>query len=270
MNKKLLLLFFFTSSLCSYAQIDKFWVYGKVTDSAGVVSNVNILNLKTDQGTFSNDFGDYKMIVSIGDTLKFTSVQHETVIRVIDRFIYTSEVLNVYMPKKTYVLDEVVLKRHNLDGYLALDRKKTPKDRRAEALRRTLDFSNEDFRIIYDGDFIDQHVRPPVERVDPTFAFVGAGAKAILPFKYSERLWALRKDLEFRRTFPNMLISEFGEPFFEKELKIPKNRYYHFLEFCNPLGIENLYKSGKKIEVINILRKESKNYLELLKERNEE
>ena len=266
MIKKLTLLFFFLSFMNTTAQKDKFWIQGKVTDSSGVVKNANILDLKTNKGTFTTDLGDYKMIVSIGDTIKFTSVQHQTVYRVINEFIYGSEVLDVYMVGKTVVLDEVVVKRHDLDGYLSLDRKRTPTDRKAEALKRTMDFSNEDMSIRYDGDHIDMKVRPPVTVVDPTMWFVGAGAALVMPFKQSERLWALRRDVDYRKTFPQMLLSEFGEPFFENELKIPKIRYYHFLEYCNPLGIEKLYQQNRKIELINILREESKKYLKLLEE----
>ncbi len=270
MIKKLFLLLFILTSSTLLAQKDNFWLYGKIRDSASVVKNANIINLKTNKGTFSNDFGDYKIIVSIGDTLKFTSVQHKTVIRVVNNFIYTSEVLDVYMVDKTYVLEEVVVKKHDLDGYLLLDRKKTPEDKKAEALKRTMDFSKVDMRVVYDGDHIDQKVRPPVESVDPTAAFIGAGAKAIFPFKHSERLWALRKKIAFQESFPSKLISEYGEVFFEDELKIPKIRYYHFLEYCNPLGIENLYAKNRKIELINILRKESKNYLKLLEQEGKE
>ena len=273
MNKKLPLLIFisFFTLTAGFAQIkNKFWVQGKVIDSAGVVKDVHVVNLKTNQGTFTNDFGDYKMIASIGDTLRYTSVNHQTVKRVVNQFIYTSEVLDVFMPVATVELDEFDLKRHDLNGYLSLDRKKTPVDRKAEALRNTMDFSGVDMRVQYDGDFIDQNVRPEVVEVDPTRAFVGAGATAIIPFKYSERLWALRRKVDFQTAFPQMLMSEFGETFFEKDLKIPKNKYHHFLEYCNPLGIENLYQQNRKIELINILREESKKYLKLNEEETKE
>ena len=46
-------------------------------------------------------------------------------------------------------------------------------------------------------------------------------------------------------------------------LKIPKEKYFHFLEYCNPLGVEDLYKTNK-LKVITILKKESKTYLAIL------
>ncbi len=265
MKKKFLLLFLIIITNNVLAQKDNFWLFGKLKDSAGVVKNANIINLKTNKGTFSNDFGDYKIIVSIGDTLQFTSVQHLTVYRVINNFIYRSEVLDVFMIDNTYELDEVVLKRNDLDGFLTIDLKKTPEDRKGEALKRTMDLSGVNMKVIYDGDYIDQKVKPPINNVDPTAIFAGAGSVVSIPFKYSQKLWALRKDIEFKKKFPKMLLSEFGEPFFENDLKIPTIDYYNFLEYCNPLGIENLFKQNRKIELIDLLKRESARYLELIK-----
>ena len=258
----LIILIIYSTTLL--AQKDKFWLYGKLKDSSSVVKNANIVNLKTNIGTFSNDFGDYKIIVSVGDTLQFSSVQHKTIYRVINNFVYRSEVLDVFMISSTYELDEVVLRRNDLDGFLSLDLKKTPEDRRAEALKNTMNFSRVNMNIIYNGDYIDQRVKPPMNNVDPIAMFAGAGGGVSIPFKYSEKLWALRRDINFRQKFPKMLLSEFGETFFENDLKIPTEKYYSFLEYCNPLGIENLFKENRKIELINVLKKESITYLLLI------
>jgi len=263
----LFILIIFSSTLL--AQKNKFWLYGKLKDSSSVVKNANIVNLKTNIGTFSNDFGDYKIVVSVGDTLKFSSVQHKTIYRIVNNFVYRSEILDVFMISSTYELDEVVLRRNDLDGFLSLDLKKTPEDRRAEALKNTMNFSRVNMNITYNGDYIDQRVKPPMNNVDPIAMFAGAGGGVSIPFKYSEKLWALRRDFDFREKFPEMLISEFGETFFENDLKIPTEKYYSFLEYCNPLGIENLFKENRKIELINVLKKESITYLLLINKKED-
>ena len=267
--KNLIFIFFLVGSISTKAQKDNFWLYGKLKDSSSVVKNANIINLKTNKGTFSNDFGDYKIIVSVGDTLQFTSVQHKTVYRIINDFIYRSEVLDVFLTNSTYELDEVVLKTNDLDGFLSLDLKKTPEDKRAEALKKTMDFSNVNMKAIYNGDYIDQRVRPPMNNVDPTAMFAGAGGGVVIPVKFSERLWALRRDLDFKTNFPKKLLSEFGEPFFENDLGIPPGKYYNFLEYCNPLGIEDLYRQNRKMEMILVLKRESITYLEITKNSKE-
>ena len=267
--KNLIFIFLLVSSISTKAQKDNFWLYGKLKDSSSVVKNANIINLKTNKGTFSNDFGDYKIIVSVGDTLQFTSVQHKTVYRIINDFVYRSEVLDVFLTNSTYELDEVVLKTNDLDGFLSLDLKKTPEDKRAEALKKTMDFSNVNMKAIYNGDYIDQRVRPPMNNVDPTAMFAGAGGGLSIPVKFSERLWALRRDLDFKTNFPKKLLSEFGKPFFENNLGIPPEKYYNFLEYCNPLGIEDLYRQNRKMEMILVLKRESITYLEITKNSKE-
>ena len=261
--KNLIFIFFLVGSISTKAQKDNFWLYGKLKDSSSVVKNANIINLKTNKGTFSNDFGDYKIIVSVGDTLQFTSVQHKTVYRIINDFVYRSEVLDVFLTNSTYELDEVVLKTNDLDGFLSLDLKKTPEDKRAEALKKTMDFSNVNMKAVYNGDYIDQRVRPPMNNVDPTAMFAGAGGGVSIPVKFSERLWALRRDLDFKTNFPKKILSEFGEPFFENDLGIPPEKYYNFLEYCNTLGIEDLYRQNRKMEMILILKRESITYLKI-------
>ena len=64
-----------------------------------------------------------------------------------------------------------------------------------------------------------------------------------------------------------MLFSEFGETFFKNDLKIPMKKLYNFLEYCNPLGIEDLYKQNRKIELINVLKNESSTYLLLINDK---
>ena len=267
--KNLISIFLLISAISTKAQQDNFWLYGKLKDSISVVKNANIINLKTNKGTFSNDFGDYKIIVSVGDTLQFTSVQHKTVYRIVNDFVYRSEILDVFLTSSTYELDEVVLKTNDLDGFLSLDLKKTPEDKRAEALKKTMNFSNVNMKAIYNGDYIDQRVRPPMNNVDPTAMFAGAGGGVSIPVKFSERLWALRRNLDFKTNFPKKLLSEFGEPFFENDLGIPPEKYYNFLEYCNPLGIEDLYRQNRKMEMILVLKRESITYLEITKNSKE-
>ena len=56
------------------------------------------------------------------------------------------------------------------------------------------------------------------------------------------------------------------KPFFENDLGIPPEKYYNFLEYCNPLGIEDFYRQNRKMEMIlDILKRESVTYLEITK-----
>ena len=50
--KKIVLLLLLVTSSTLLAQKDNFWLYGKLKDSSSVVKNANIINLKTNKGTF--------------------------------------------------------------------------------------------------------------------------------------------------------------------------------------------------------------------------
>ncbi len=268
MIKKLLvtsfLLLFWTFS--SFSQEKKVLISGKITDSLGVVKNANIINLKTNQGTFSSDNGVFRIFVSIGDSLSISSIQHITKVISINKNIIYHKNLAVNLNFNVYVLDEFDLKRHNLSGSLSIDIKDVPSDRRDSLLRKSLDFSNIDWNATVKDDYIDKRVRPQMVKTSPIVdAGFGLGVGANMPFKYSERLWALRKNLARKKAFPYKILSELGEKFFFKELKIPVENYFHFLEYCNPLGIENLYKEAKLLELIQILRQESIKYLKIIK-----
>jgi hypothetical protein len=97
-------------------------------DSTSLLKNVHVVNLNTEKGTFSNDYGQYRIVVSLGDTLRFSSVEYETVKKTITDRIYFSKKLNLVLENKNYVLNEVVVKEHDLTGNLSIDRKKVPED----------------------------------------------------------------------------------------------------------------------------------------------
>ena len=260
MNKKLLFsIFLFSITIHLFSQEKKQLIRGKIQDSIGIVKNANVINLKTKQGTFSSEEGFYRIFVSKGDTLSFSSVQHLPKKIVVTEKILEQNGTDILLKSNIYELDEFDLKRHNLMGRLGIDTKDVPRDVQDSLLRNVMDFSNVNFK---EKDFtIDEieKVKPPiVNTMAGSIPMAGAGASANIPFKGSEKLWALRKELAQKKAFPYKILSELGEKFFFDELKIPVDRYFHFLEYCNPLGIEELY--------IKILRAESEPYLKLIKE----
>ena len=247
----------------SFSQDGKTFITGKVFDSLTIVKNAHIINIKTNQGTFSTDNGTFGMFFSQGDSLKISSVQHQTKLIVITRNHIKYKTITISLNTNTYELDEFELKRHNLSGRLGIDIKSVSTNRKDSLLGDVLNFSNIDMKIIEGDDYIDKRVRPPTNNVDPTAKFAGVGAGAKIPFKDHESI--LRKKLAIKKAFPAKLLSELGAQFFFEELQIPKDNYFHFLEYCNPLGIEKLHKEGETLELISILQEQSILYLKIIK-----
>ena len=262
--KKLLQLFLFLLTLTLLSQEKRILITGQIIDSIGIVRNANVINLKTNQGTFSLDNGSFGIFVSLGDSLQISSIQHITRKITISKKDIANESLKIKLKPNTYVLDEFELKKNHLMGRLAVDVNAVPTNKKDSILRTVMDFSKIDMKIVEADDYIDKRVRPQVVNTVAN-SFEGVGAAAKIPFKDSERLWALRKELKQKEEFPYKIISELGEKFFFEKLKIPVENYFHFLEYCNPLGIEKLYKEGKNLELIKILNHESNRYLKIIK-----
>lgn len=267
MLKKLLLTsLLFVCITHSFSQERRKLISGKVSDSLGIVKNANIINLQTKQGTFSSTQGLFRIFVSKGDTLRISSVQHSLKkIAITEKIIAQKEVL-VLLKSNIYSLDEFDLKRHNLMGRLGVDTKDVPRNKQDSILRDVMNFSNVDFsKKDFTVDEISKAKPPIVNTMAGAIPMAGSGAAAVMPFKDSERLWALRKKLAQKKAFPYKILSELGEKFFFDELKIPVDKYFHFLEYCNPLGIEDMHKDGKLLELIKVLRTESISYHKIIK-----
>lgn len=262
MMKKLLQLFLFFLTVTTLAQENKTLIFGEIIDSLGIVKNANIININTNQGTFSSDKGSFRMFVSLGDSIQISSIQHISKKIILSKKIIENRSIEIKLKSNTYVLDEFDLKRHNLTGRLGIDLKNVPTNKKDSILKNVMDFSNINFK---EKDLrIDENIKakPPIVNTVPN-SFEGAGGSATIPFKNTDRL--LRKKLARKKAFPYKVLSELGENFFYIKLKIPKENYFHFLEYCTLLGIENLHKENRILELIEIFQKEGDLYLKIIK-----
>lgn len=263
MLKKILFLLLIYFPLFLGAQNKKVLLKGKTIDSLGIIKNVNIVNLKTKQGTFSNDQGLFRIYASKGDTLLFSSIQHiSKKIIVSTKNIQTKEI-NILLKSNVYALNEITLKKNNLKGILTIDIKALPKSKRDSVLKDNLNFSNVNLN---DVDLrIDDNKRamPPITIVDPNKKFEGLNLLGFLSLK-KKRFKPIIKDNFDKNEIPNKLLTELGEDYFFKTLKIPRQQYQHFLEFCDLPKIQNLYKKGKLLQIIQVFQDKSVTYLKIV------
>ena len=256
-------------SFSTYGQVKTKILIGKVEDSLGVVVNANIININNKQGTFSNENGLFRIFATVGDTLQVSSIQHLTKKIKITDSLFKGDLAILKLKINVENLDEFELNRNKLRGSLGIDVNEVPDNKLDSIVGNALDFSNVDFS--QEDRTIDatERVRPPVvNTMKGAMPMAGNGVSIGIPSKRSKKYWALRNELERKKNFPYKIMSELGGKFFFDDLKIPVDKYFHFLEYCNPLGIEKLHKQGDLLAVIKILRDESKNYLKVI-EKNE-
>ncbi len=214
------------------------------------IKEAHIVNLKTNQGTYSNDLGKYQIQASLGDSLKITSVQYATIIRMVTKFDLKSKVINIYMKDKTYVLDEIVLKKTELIGSLALDMKRKKKARN-EVSAVSLQLPNA-------GNKKMSHI----ERKIYTASTSSGGIPLNLLFNvFSGRMKKLREekkiieennDVEFMlEKIKHFLVSDFN---------IKKEDHYRFLYFCRSDSTFNKGLLRDELALIKFLQLKSKEF----------
>ncbi|TDQ25759.1 carboxypeptidase-like regulatory domain-containing protein [Tenacibaculum caenipelagi] len=262
--KKVLLVFVFLSHI-AFSQEERRTLFGIVYDENGVLENVHIVNFSTNQATFSNEDGEYRIFAKPNDSIRFTSIGYKTIYETLTKEDFNTYRKRTTLERQDYELEEISIRNNELSGDLTKDLKKVKRDKMQDIVTNATDFSNVNYDNYTSDDHISKHVKPNLVKVDPTTSFEGMGTKNALPFKESENLWKLRKELAFKENLPAKLLNELGEDFFFVELKIPVEKYYSFLEYCNPLGIEKLYQENEVLKVIKILRKEHYGYLKLIK-----
>ena len=266
--KKLLLFFLVFGAMQLTAQRSNFWLKGIVRDSTELIANAHIVNISTEKGTFSGDYGMYRLVVSIGDTIQVSSVQYESRTKVITEQIAFSKKLNFLLVRKVVELDEIVLKEHDLTGILGTDRKKVPKDSIA-AVGRSISNAieelaeNESQGAPRNSDSATKETSAVVTRTtDPTNKFDGVGGAIGLGSgnKQKKKIKKITSD-----TFTNSIIlKRYGKAFF-LELDIPENHIFNFISHCKKFNIKELYNKGFFLQIAVILERESTVYLKTLK-----
>jgi hypothetical protein len=249
-----------------FAQRKNFWLKGIVRDSTDLIANAHVVNLNTEKGTFTGDYGQYRIVVAIGDTISVTSVQHETFKQVITDPIAFSKKLNVVLKKKVIELDEIVLKQHELTGILRSDRKQVPKDSIAAVGRNIseliLELAEKEKASNKGTDEygVDATTR---RNTDPTKKFKGLGVALGLGNGNKKEL-KIQKITSDKFT-SKIIYDTFGQEFFLR-LKIPEKYIFRFIDYCKQFNLKELYNQEYLLQIAVIFERESHGYIKKIQE----
>lgn len=259
MKQLLTLTLFICTVQIGFSQNERVHIKGKIISSDLPVSDVNVLNINSKLGETSNDLGAFEILVKENDTLQLTHLEYQP-----KKIVITSKHLKlgnitIELKEMTNYLSTVTIRNHDLTGNLVLDTKNNTNDTitwKYDLIEDIIAISKKS-----PNNYVEKinFEKPPMNDVNPIQ--VTGGASVGIPLIDKENL--LRKKLRAKKSFPNKLISEFGEDFFTKELKIPKNKIHHFITFCESRNIRMLYKNNKIIQLITVLKEESKEYKEI-------
>lgn len=227
-------------------------ISGKIISANNAVGNVHIINLNTKLGTVSNDNGAFEIMVSLNETLLFSSIEYERKeILITGNYLKFKKIVVELIPSVNE-LNEVFIE--GLTGNLNYDIKKVP-----------IDTLPKHTFIIRPGDL--EKVLPPDLHGSKKAPYVGnfppASGSIPLPDARYEAEQRLKREISRKKIFPSKIIKQFGLAYFTDKLLIPEEKIDHFLAYCEDRNIIAAYYKNNLLEVIQILREESKNYHEI-------
>ena len=90
------------------------------------LSNVNIINVNKMKGTTTDEKGLFEIEVTASDTLHLSILGFQSLkIKVTNDWI-KNKTSTIFLTEKAYALEEVIIRRFNLTGYLEIDNKLFP------------------------------------------------------------------------------------------------------------------------------------------------
>ncbi len=239
-------------------------IEGKIINDSLSVENIHIINKNSHKATISNPYGEFQIPVQRNDTILISSIQFEHKTIIITDVIIKSKKLPVYVFPKINLLEEVEIKTRHLLGNLTSDAGNV-KDSISKMNPLATDFSMIDFKkpVISDIDETDRLKPPDISHlVSPIQPGISASfALKKLQSKEAKKLNAIKKKTAILDEIRNSI----NDVFFIKKLNIPKEEINSFIYYCKSKGIIQMYLTNQKIEMIDILIEESKNYLNLSK-----
>lgn len=279
MTKKLLLLYSLFYIHLSFSQEDRKFIFGIIKADSLSVENIHIVNKNTNKGTLSNEYGEFKIPVKENDTLLFSAIQFQKKELIITKQNFNNLAVSIYLKAAITNLEEVIINQHNLTGTLTID-SENYKDQMPKINPDALDFSNIDFSkpVVSDEDFVDKSKPPDAGKLtDPNIPVGGNVLGLLSPLidkvknigRRKRKLRAEKNKYFYEaKNAPDNIRNDFGDMFFTTTLKIPVSQIDHFIKYCQPKGIIDLYLNDQKIELTELMINESKVFLKPIK--NEE
>jgi len=91
------------------------------------VDNVNVINVNTVRGTVTDARGNFTIEAKVNDTLHISLIGYQSIkVRVTNDWIKNKDNTKIPLTVKAYALEEVVINKYNLTGYLPIDAKLAP------------------------------------------------------------------------------------------------------------------------------------------------
>lgn len=218
-------------------------------------SGINVFNIANRHYTFTDDYGRFKIAVSEGDELVFSSIQYQQFSVIITKSVIDKKELNVDLVTTTNVLDEVVVKP-GLSGDARVDVKKIK--------TQVPDLSTEsasDAMYGYDYEFsADRYTTPDNSAIDKGYLENGINFAHIVKSIFGVKSQQKEKHPEFMDVQIRKL---YKDEFFKKYLDVEEESINEFVFFMQDRGLNiEKMKTLNDLQLLEYILAESEVYQE--------
>ena len=204
------------------------------------VPNENVINSTSEHATITNEKGEFKINVKVGDQIVFTAVNYTLKVVTITEEILANNRLFVEVKEKVTELDEVVI---------------TP-----EQQERFLKLKNEEFKE-YEYE-IDRGTEVENIALSKTERGMQDGLNFVNIFRAIFKSQNETEDVGPKLKVSDVLRQVYDDSFFVVDLQIPQDRIDEFLIYCDTrMPAQSLLKKENEFQLIDALVTNSKSFL---------
>jgi len=258
---KIIFIFYWLVGLTdTYSQTDQVLIHGNLTNDSIATGNVTIINKSLKTGVISNPKGEFKILVKVGDTLVFSSLQFFNKSITIHKNHIKNKEISIHLIEKTNKLPEIVVQ--NMAKSLGLpNANKKPLDK----LDRNLNaYSQKSTPVV----FLDALLLGPILNnipfikqrkgsIDDIYNIVSGHRKKDRKLK---KLIDSDKQTALYQEYKKNIRAHFKDEFFEETLDISIEKIDAFINYCFPKNIVYLFNKARYLEIMDIFIAESKTF----------
>ncbi len=219
---------------------------GKIGTTEDIdIEGINIYNLTTSKGTVTNAEGEFRMLVSLNDSLSISAVHIQDKKIVIGNDQIKTKKIIINLSEKMNELSTVTIHRP-LTGYIGSDANIIPVQ--AVLTATSIGLPNADL--------------PQLSKTRRQLYAANSGPVDMLINALSGRTKMIKKRLELEKihVLTLALLDKFPETYFTDALKIDKLQVYSFIFFCEDDPDYKIVMKQNSMEIIEFLEKKSVEY----------
>lgn len=269
--KKIILLVFTTFTLMSFGQnLDRIAVSGRIVVSSEDKEGVAVFNSSANNGTVTDENGDFKINVAVNDIVEFSALQFKDFKVTITDKIIVSKQLTVILVEEINKLDEVVLLPFGLTGNINADLSNVRTyNVDLDAIYFGLD-NIEDFEFSADyktkaDNLAFNEYNPNMDNMVDLVNVAGFLIKQVVNTNTIKFKSEKEKQLQvtpFRKALDTYSIN-----YIHTNFNIPLDQVEAFTDYIEKEGVnEELFEDGKEMQLLERINQLSKSFLKDLSE----